>query len=232
MPRSQRTLTLPEGETVTFSSPFQHEFGSRLDLGTSRVAHTEISSDNQIAQNSSLTVAAYSDSFSPNLNMFWGGLPEGQRPSNKGLRVAYHYTLNSRFDGTFGYTYGGGLCPTGDGSALSPENLHVLVARFSSDFPSSQTHVTTTYRWVSAYSITMIDPYQELFESPSPGVSLMVTQLIPYFGRFIPGRLEAQFDIRTLVTKTNPEIYSMASFRRLEFLQPPRSLRGGIQLKF
>ncbi len=232
LPRSQRTLTLPEGETVTFSSPFQHEFGSRLDLGTSRVAHTEVSSENRITEKSSLNVAAYSDSFSPGLSSLWGGLPQGQRPSNKGLRVAYQYTLSSRFDGTFGYTYGGGLCLTGEGSGLSPENIHVLVARFSSEFPSSQTRVSTTYRWVSSYSITLIDPYQELFESPSSGVSFMVTQLIPYFGRFIPGKLEAQFDIRALVTKTNPDIYSMASFRRLEFLQPPRSVRGGIQLKF
>ncbi|HVN80826.1 MAG TPA: carboxypeptidase-like regulatory domain-containing protein [Terriglobia bacterium] len=232
LPRSQRTLTLPEGESVTFSSPFQHEFGSPLALGTSRVAHSEVSSDNRITENSSFNIAAYSDSFSPGLSPFWGGLPEGQRPSNKGVRVAYQYRLSSRFDGTIGYTYGGGLCFSGDGIALSPEKVHVLVARFSTEIPSSQTRVTTTYRWVSSYSITLIDPYQELFESSSSGVSLLLTQSIPYFGRFIPGKLEAQFDVRALATKTNPDFYSMASFRRLEFLQPTRSVRGGIQLKF
>jgi hypothetical protein len=78
----------------------------------------------------------------------------------------------------------------------------------------------------------VIDPYQEVFESSFPGVSFMVTQLIPYFGRFIPGKLEAQVDVRTLLTRSNPDFYSMAAVRRLEFLQPPKSVRGGIQLKF
>jgi hypothetical protein len=232
LPRSQRTFSLPEGETIVLSSPFQHESGSRLNLGTSHVTHTEFSTERLISGGATLSVAAYSDSFSPRLSAFWGDPGSDRRPSNKGVRVAYHRALGSRMEGAFGYTFGGGIRPALQGAPFSPQNVHVLVAQISSEFPSSKTRVTTTYRWVSADSITVIDPYQEVFESSFPGVSFMVTQLIPYFGRFIPGKLEAQVDVRTLLTRSNPDFYSMAAVRRLEFLQPPKSVRGGIQLKF
>ena len=78
----------------------------------------------------------------------------------------------------------------------------------------------------------MIDPYQEIFESSSPGVSFMVSQAIPYVGRFIPGKLEAQFDVRNLFARDTSELHNSATLRRLEFVQPPKSVRGGIQLKF
>jgi hypothetical protein len=232
LPRSQRAFSLPEGETIVLSSPFQHEYGSPLNLGTSRVTHAEFSTERMISGGAAFSVAAYSDSFSPKLSSFWGDPGSDRRPSNKGVRVAYHRALGSRMDGAFGYTLGGGIRPALEGTQFFPQNVHVLVAQISTEFPSSKTRVTSTYRWVSAYSITVIDPYQEVFESSSPGVSFMVTQLIPYFGRFIPGKLEAQVDVRTLLTRTNPDFYSMASVRRLEFLQPPKSVRGGIQLKF
>jgi hypothetical protein len=232
LPRTERSLSLPEGEAIVFSSPFQYESGNRLNLGTSHVAHSELSSESTSSANSRLYVAAYTDSFSPALGHFWGQAAPDHRPSNRGVRVAYHRALGSRFDGTFGYTYGGGIRQVPGIASYSADNFHVLVARVSGDFPSSKTTVTTTYRWVSGYSLTGIDPYQEVFESSAPGMSVMVTQLIPYFGKYIPGRLEAQVDVRTLFTRSNPEFYSMATLRRLEFLQPPKSVRGGIQLKF
>ena len=57
-------------------------------------------------------------------------------------------------------------------------------------------------------------------------------QAIPYFGKFIPGKMEAQLDVRNLFGRNNPELYQSASLRRVEFLQPARSVRGGIKLKF
>jgi hypothetical protein len=60
----------------------------------------------------------------------------------------------------------------------------------------------------------------------------MVTQAIPYVGRLLPGKLEAQLDVRNLFAKDGSDFYSFAPLRRLEFLQAPKSVRGGIKLKF
>jgi hypothetical protein len=177
-------------------------------------------------------MAAYSDKFGRNTSPFVSGRMLPFLPDSKGLRMAFQRPLGSCFDGTIGYTYGGGLQANQDSLVLAPLNVHVLTARVSSDFPLSQTQVVTTYRWTSEYSITVIDPYQEIFESSSPGISIMVTQLIPYFGRFIPGKLEAQLDVRNLLAKTNSNPFNSATLRRLEFSQPPKSVRGGINLKF
>jgi hypothetical protein len=60
----------------------------------------------------------------------------------------------------------------------------------------------------------------------------MLSQAIPYVGRLLPGKLEAQLDVRNLFAKDSSDLYGSASFRRFEFLQAPKSVRGGIKLKF
>jgi len=132
----------------------------------------------------------------------------------------------------WGYTYGGGIRANDGLTELTPQNFHVLVAKLIADFSHSKTQIATTYRWISGYSITLVDPYQEIFESASPGVSLTVTQAIPYVRKFIPGKLEAQLDVRNLFAKDNSELYNSPTLRRVEFIQPPKSVRGGINLKF
>ena len=131
-----------------------------------------------------------------------------------------------------GYTYGSGLQADQSFSQFSAHNLHVVAARVRSRLPLTHTQVAATYRWMSEESITIVDPYQAVFESNSPGLSLAFVQAIPYFGKFIPGKIEAQVDVRNLFGRSNPELYQSASLRRVEFLQPARSVRGGIKLKF
>jgi hypothetical protein len=232
LPRMNRSLDLPEGESIVFSSPFQHDFGSPLNLGTRRVTHSEISAEQKLGA-SSLVVSAYSDDYA-NRGMTLSEIPAyGRLPySAKGIRVAYRQALTSHLDGVFGYTYGGGIKASRPFAELSPENFHMLVAKLVTQVSQAGPEFATTYRWISGYSLTVIDPYQEIFESPSPGLSLMVSQAIPYVGRFIPGKLEARFDVRNLFAKDTSELRDCATLRRLEFIQPPRSVRGGIQLKF
>jgi len=233
LPRMNRSLSLPEGESIVLSSPFQHDFGSPLNLGTRRVTHSEVSAEQKLGGNSMVVVGAYSDDYAnPRTGLYeipaYSRLPY----SAKGLRVAYGRSFGSRFDGVFGYTYGSGIRASGQFTELAPENFHMLVAKLATHVPHAGPEIAATYRWISGYSLTVIDPYQELFESSSPGVSLMVSQAIPYIGRFIPGKLEAQFDVRNLFAKDTSELHNSAALRRLEFVQPPKSVRGGIQLKF
>jgi len=232
LPRMNRTLSLPEDESVVFSSPFQHDLGSPLNFGTNRVTHSEVSSEQKIREGSVFWVGTYSDDFSSTRAAMLGLPARNVLPTARGIRVGYRQALGKRLDGEFGYTYGGGVRTHGESSEFTGHNFHVLVAKLTTDFSHSRTKVSASYRWISGDSITVIDPYQEVFESSSPGLSLMLTQAIPYVGRLLPGKLEAQLDVRNLFAKDGSDLYSFAPLRRLEFLQAPKSVRGGIKLKF
>jgi hypothetical protein len=227
LPQMQRTLDLGEGDELDLASPFQHDFGNRLNLGLNRVTHTEAETE-QTVGGSRFGAGVYTDEVTPNVTPITG--PEVPLQS-RGVRLTYRQSFGAA-ESVIGYTFGSGLQSDRSFSELAACNFHVVTARIASRLPVTHTRATATYRWVSGDSITIVDPYQTVFESNSPGLSLAFVQGIPYFGKFIPGRLEAQLDVRNLFGRSNPGLYQSASLRRVEFLQPARSVRGGIKLKF
>lgn len=228
LPHLARTLEFGEGDSIEVTSPFQHEFGNRLNLGFNRVTHTEFEAERSLGT-SRFSVGTYRDEVAANYSSS-AGFP-GPFPDSRGVRLSYRQPMG-RAESDIGYTYGSGIFSSEDFSELAARNFHVLAARVRSRLPLTSTRVAATYRWISGSSITIIDPYQTVFESNSPGLSLAFVQAIPYFGKFIPGKIEAQLDVRNLFARNNPELYQSASVRRVEFLQPARSVRGGIKLKF
>ena len=233
MPRLYRTAPTESGEELSFSSPFLHPFGSKMRLGQTEATHTEMTVDQEFGDGSLLAVGVYSDEFSPGRAWAAAGSRGIVPVSSKGVRVAYGRRLGQGIRTDLGYTFGGGTRWQGGTFGLTPRNYHVMVARLKAQANSSGTRVAATYRYVSGVSLTVIDPYQEYFESSAPGVSLMVTQSIPYVGRFIPGELEAQLDVQNLFDQHRFDLTDAAGEpRHSEFLQTPRSLRGGIRLKF
>ena len=232
LPHLEKVVELEEGKTVTLSMPFQHEYGYPLSLGASRILHSEFSAEQELSSHSRIAAGYYSDRLSPyNQSSFIDSTLEPTSTS-RGVRVAYQHRFSPRLEGLFGYTYGGGVNLTGVNDFISSQNFHVLTADLRARIPSTGTYISTIYRWISGDPITLIDPYQENFDSASPGVSIAIAQAIPYVGRFIPGRLEAQFDVQNLLAKNSPDVYSSPYIRRIEFIQPSRSVRGGLMLKF
>ena len=233
MPRHYRAAPSHSGEALSYSSPFLHPFGSKMRLGRTEATHTEMTVDHELGNGSLLAVGVYSDEFSPGRAWAAAGSRSIVPASSKGVRVAYGRPLGHGVHTDLGYTFGGGT-QWGQGAfGLTPRNYHVMVARLKAQADSSGTRVAATYRYVSGVSLTVIDPYQEYFESSAPGLNLMVTQSIPYVGRFIPGELEAQLDVHNLFDQHRFDLTDAAGEpRHSEFLQTPRSLRGGIRLKF
>lgn len=228
LPQMQRTLELSEGDDIELASPFQHDFGNRLNLGLNRVTHTEAETEQSLGA-SRFSAGVYTDEVTANYLTSNTG-PE-RFPESRGVRLTYRQSFGVA-ESVVGYTYGGGLQSDRNFSEFAADNFHVVTARIRSKLPLTRTQVAATYRWISGDSITIVDPYQTVFESNSPGLSLAFAQAIPYFGKFIPGKIEAQLDVRNLFGRSNPELYQSASLRRVEFLQPARSVRGGINLKF
>lgn len=233
MPRLHRTVPTDSGGELSFSSPFLHPFGSKMRLGQTEATHTEMTVDQELGNGSLLAVGVYSDEFSPGRAWAAAGSRRIVPASSTGIRVAYGHPLGHGVHTDLGYTFGGGTQWGPGAFGLTPRNYHVMVARLKAQANSSGTRVAATYRYISGVSLTVIDPYQEYFESSAPGLSLMVTQSIPYVGRFIPGELEAQLDVHNLFDQHRFDFTDAAGeSRHSEFLQTPRSLRGGIRLKF
>jgi carboxypeptidase family protein len=228
LPQMQRTLELSEGDDLELASPFQHDFGNRLNLGLNRVTHTEAETEQSLGA-AQFSAAVYTDEVASN---YLSSNTGAERFSeSRGARFTYRQPLGA-VEGVIGYTYGTGLQSDQNLAEFAAHNFHSVAGRIRSRLPLTHTQVAATYRWISGDSITIIDPYQTVFESNSPGLSLAFVQAIPYFGKFIPGKMEAQLDVRNLLGRSNPELYQSASLRRVEFLQPARSVRGGIKLKF
>ena len=228
LPQMQRTLELSEGDDLELASPFQHDFGNRLNLGLNRVTHTEAETEQSLGA-AQFSAAVYTDEVASNY-LSWN--TDAERFSeSRGARFTYRQPLGA-VEGVIGYTYGTGLQSDQSLSEFAAHNFHSVAGRIRARLPLTHTQVAATYRWISGDSITIIDPYQTVFESNAPGLSLAFVQAIPYFGKFIPGKMEAQLDVRNLLGRSTPELYQSASLRRVEFLQPARSLRGGIKLKF
>lgn len=232
-PKLYRKFPLKVQEDFKFVSPFRHNFGSKMQLGQTEITHTEIVVDQEIDKKSKFLLGVYSDEFSPGKRRIQASAGSPSQIFSKGLRIAYKRDLGDRIHTGLGYTFGGGAKVSKGVSDLNPENYHVMVARLETDLDRSKTQVAATYRWISGISLTVIDPYQEFFESSAPGLSLIVSQTIPYVGRFIPGELEAQFDLLNLFNQYRIDsVENGSEFRYSEFLQTPRSVRGGIKLKF
>lgn len=230
LPQMQRTLELSEGDYLALASPFQHDFGNHLNLGLNRVTHTEAETEQNFGA-SRFSAGVYTDAVTPNYLSSTTAAGLERFSESRGVRLTYSQSLGI-MEGVVGYTYGSGLQSDRHLSEFAAHSFHVVAARIRSKLPLTQTQVAATYRWLSGDSITIVDPYQTVFESNSPGLSLAFAQALPYFGKFIPGKVEAQIDVRNLLGRSNPELYQSASLRRVEFLQPARSVRGGIKLKF
>ncbi|MGH9429332.1 MAG: carboxypeptidase-like regulatory domain-containing protein, partial [Terriglobia bacterium] len=228
LPQMQRTLQLSEGDDLELASPFQHDFGNRLNLGLNRVTHTEAETEQSLGA-SRFGAGVYTDEVASNYLTSMNG--SERFSESRGARLTYRQSLGIA-ESVVGYTYGSGLQSDRNLSDFTTRSFHVVAARIRSNLPLTHTQMAATYRWVSGDSITIVDPYQTVFESNSPGLSLAFVQAIPYFGKFIPGKIEAQVDVRNLFGRSNPELYQSANLRRVEFLQPARSVRGGIKLKF
>jgi len=230
LPQLHRTLQLNEGDDLELCSPFQHDFGNRLNLGWNRVTHTEAEAEQSLGS-SRFSAGAYTDEVTSNYLTPFDVAGHERFPDSRGVRLAFHQSLGGA-ESVVGYTYGSGVQSDRNFSEFTSKSFHVVAARIRSKLPLTRTQVAATYRWISGDSITIIDPYQTVFESGSPGLSLSFVQGIPYFGKFIPGKVEAQLEVRNLFGHSDPELFQSANLRRVEFLQPARSVRGGINLKF
>jgi hypothetical protein len=99
-----------------------------------------------------------------------------------------------------------------------------VAARFKADVDATQTEITAVYRWTSAFSVSRLDPYQQIMEYNDPTLSLSIAQNLPTW-RMFPGKVQAILDARNLLDQCFGAARTQAG-------QYPRLVKGGINIKF
>jgi Carboxypeptidase regulatory-like domain len=210
--------------------------------------HEEMAVARKLGARGTLQVAAFHDDYS-HIALFGkgNGLPaeeyfqdfyskgfayDGGSSSDWGGRVALRERINDDLEMTAIYALGGALVPvaemdSGLRDGLRSAQRQSVAASITSRIPQSGTHLTVGYKWISAPSLTRVDPYGEAEYQVSPFLNVGVRQQLP---RILFGRWEANAECDNLLAQG----YVSVNTRDGQILLVPafRSFRGGLSLQF
>ncbi len=204
--------------------------------GLERYAHSEAGLTRVISDNLEFSAAVFRDGI--DTEALFISSPDGRRgvlvldtsnlPS-QGVRVFINRQFHG-FEAGLGYTSVNGLGIDSTSSfeemknQLTRRRFQMVAARFKAKLDTTQTEITTVYRWTSDFSVSRLDPYQRLLEYNDPTMSVSIAQNLPTWHMF-PGKVQAILDARNLFDQTlGPQ--------RTQFGQYPRLVKGGINIKF
>ena len=155
-----------------------------------------------------------------------------------GFLVSADQRLNSSFDvavaygrlGGFAVGNGGfGLGNSDQQNFLQAGNRNVATVNLNAKAPVSGTRITASYGWMDSHSMVPSHVFTTQSTTLSPGFNFTVRQPLPsFFG--MPGRLELTADLRNLLAQGYIPFDSEG--HRLQIVQSPRAVRGGLSFTF
>jgi len=243
VPEPRTTITLggtSQAPTPTDNSIRGKDYFERsvnVPPALERYLHTELAASRLFSEDNSVSVAVFRDQ--TDNHAVFVTTPDGRRgllifdarrmPSD-GVRAHFNHDFR-RFSAGVGYTSVTGIGVAGEKSTALEIQKHferrrfqVVTARFNTDFDPTNTQFTAVYRWVSGFSASALDPYQNLVEFNEPTLSLTVAQALPTWRTF-PGKVQAILDARNVFEQ--PFAVGTA-----HLASSPRLLKGGINVRF
>jgi hypothetical protein len=253
------TLTLPNGNSVNLASPlYLSRVNDQLNYGTSQYYQGSFSHalgndseielalfDNRIFGGAVPVLAVLEYASSPELL----NLGDGHLRS-RGYRATMRRIISEEVRAEFSYILGA-AAGLGSGSpedvsynliwdAVRTQPYQAVSTQLQVFVPVSQTHITALLKFVPVGTPLMnVDSLSDFYETGNEGVNLFIRQVIPLpvgvlnlFGLdFLTlQRVEALLDIRNL---TNTHLARrLTPEGSLALLQNPRSVRGGIAVRF
>ncbi len=255
------TLALPDGETVHLSDAvFVSPLGGGLAFGTTR--QTEARWVQALGDQTRLELAAFrSQVFGAPVPLravtVSGGSGEwipldASKAMSQGYRVGMTREFSPNFKATVSYLRAQAPGVDADESGVLPieaselayhvrrQHYHGLATEVEAYIPASQTHITALVKAVpSGRPLLSLDTLSDYRDTNNEGINLFVRQLVPvpegllgFLGLdFLSAyRLEILLDVRNL---TNEEVALLEGARGdMLLVQRPRSVRGGISVKF
>jgi Carboxypeptidase regulatory-like domain len=202
-----------------------------------RYSHNEAALDHLLSENTEFTAAVFRDQIET--QALFVGTPEGRhgvlildtrRSPSQGFRLNLsrrfrHFEAGVGFTSALGVGFNKPVPDVNEmRNQLTRKRFQSVAARFKADLDATQTEITAVYRWVSAFSASRIDPYQQFAEYNDPTLSLSIAQNLPTLHMF-PAKLQAIVDARNLFEQSfGPQ--------RTQIAQYPRLVKGGINIKF
>ncbi len=253
------TVTLPDGRAINLASPlYISRVGDELSYGTSR--YYQGSFAHALGSNSEMEVAYFDNRIFGGavlvLAIFeYRGSPElfqlgDDQARTRGCRATMRRTITENVSAEFSYIRGtaAGLSsnlPDGMSyefifDAIGPQAYQAISTQLQVLVPVSRTDVTALLKLVpSGTPVTNVDSLSDIYETGNEGINLFIRQVIPLPAGVLsllgldfltPQRVEALLDIRNL---TNTSLARrLTSEGALALVQNPRSVRGGIAVRF
>jgi hypothetical protein len=202
-----------------------------------RYSHAEASVSHILSENTEVAAAVFRDRIftqallvtAPDGRRSLLILDSSQSPSS-GVRLYVSHRLRG-FEAGVGYTAASGLAlsdvplTVNDlGNKLVHRQFQVVTARIKTDVNVTKTELVAVYRWMSQFSASQVDPYQNMVEYNDPTLSITIAQNLPT-SRLFPGKVQAILDARNVFEHSSGP-------QRTQVAQFPRLFKGGINIKF
>lgn len=257
-PNLGNTLRLPDGRDVSLASPlYLTQINDQVEVGTER--HYQLSVRRSLTPSMEAEAAIFENNFagavSPIVAVF-EMVPEREvfrlgTARSRGTRVTLRKVINQflRLEASYIRASAPGLA-TGmsfdspDESFLSTStqqsHFHGISTQLNARIPTSGTFVTALVKFVPNQNpFVPLDPLSDAYEVGNEGLNLFVRQVVPVPQGFLaflgldfltPDKVEALLDVRNLTNVHAGQVETVGG--DVTLINNPRSLRGGVSLKF
>jgi len=159
---------------------------------------------------------------------------DGGETASTGARVAYQQSLTDALKATLIYAYAGALAPNDDSDAsgtlrddLTTRYRQSLAASVAATVPHTGTKFSASYKWLSAPTVSSLDPYGESLYHMDPYLSMQIRQPLP---SVFPGHMEVQANVGNLLAQGYVPVATGDGYVLL--VPSYRYFRGGLSLQF
>jgi Carboxypeptidase regulatory-like domain/TonB dependent receptor len=153
------------------------------------------------------------------------------RYERNGMLASARQGFGENFDFTFGYGRMGGFTAGADQRNILRQGSHnVANTEVTARLPRAGTRLVANYGWMDGNAIVPSHVFTTQSAYVSPGFNVLFRQPLPQlFG--LPGRLEFMADLRNLLAQGYLPVNTSAG-QKLQLVQAPRSIRGGVSFIF
>jgi hypothetical protein len=257
-PNLGNTLRLPDGRDVSLASPlYITHIDNQVEIGTER--HYQLSVRRALSPSTEVEGAVFENNYfgavSPIVAVFQM-VPEREvfrlgNARSRGARVTMRQVINQFLRVEASYIRGSapGLSPGIDFDGMGETFLttaaqqrlfHVVSTQLNVRIPQSGTFVTALIKFVPSQNpLVPLDPLSDVYEVGNAGVNLFVRQVVPVPQGFLaflgldflaPEKVEALLDVRNLMNDDIGRLETAGG--DVTLINNPRSVRGGVSLKF
>jgi len=249
------TITLPNGETLNLTEPTLISIaGNKVSM--SQMRHSEAIVRKNFTTETSVEFALYQDYINgPGIPMLITAVTpserhsciieaNGERSSQKGLRLLAKHRIFEYLTGSVAYIYGESKEIAQEARQVeiaslekNPENFmrqgyrHSVTGRMDALIPTTRTNVVAMVRWNSGYPLTALDRFFDDMDIGTKSANLEIRQILPV-PAFLDtsGRWEVMVELRNALNQGSKKLE--AADGEIIFDRNPRSIRFGLNYSF